>query len=191
MRIRKSVPEGYKTHSNFEVFSDSAPTTMHEQQVAESRMSGNGNMISNRPRARELTPFCGLLKIGGMAQQQLEFGYSPASSSPDAYMDDDYVPALSQGSTVSNDSVGTPGERKRRMDFDDEDSDSSPFEFTFSPHNFGSNSQRDRVMAVPRGRKSRAKTNVAVVGQENTDMDFEEAEFLDYKLLGEVEMGGV
>jgi len=190
MRVRKSVPEGYKTgsYSAFTLFSDSAPTTPVEQQRVEDRMSGNGK-IANRPRARELTPFCGLLKIGGLAQQQWGI-YSPGAQTPDDEMDDgNYMPTLSQGSTASNDSVSTPGERKRRMDFDEEDREESQFEFSFNPRA----SLSDRAIAVPRRRKYQMKTNVAVVGQENmeTDMDFAEADFLDYGLLGEVEMGGV
>jgi len=196
MRVRKSVPEGYKIHSqsSFSVYSDasSAPSTPMEHQRAEARLGGNMNVVKcNRPRARELTPFCGLLKIGGMAQQM----YSPGGDSPeDDCMDD--VPALSQGSTISNTSISSPGgERKRRMDFDEEDREDASFEFSFSPRfTLGSGFMGDRVIAVPRQRKYKnVKTNVGIFGQENmdSDTDFEEADFLDYGMLGEVEMGGV
>lgn len=112
--------------------------------------------------------------------------------SPDDSMEED-VPALSQSSTISNNSVSTPrGERKRTMDFDEEDrEDAAPFAFSFSPHMPSSNLTSGRVMAIPRGRK--AKANFTVIEQENvdSDADFEDAEFLDYGLLGDSEMGGV
>lgn len=187
MRVRKSIPEGYKTgsYSAFTLFSDSAPTTPIEQLRAEERINTAAKMV-NRPRARELTPFCGLLDIGGMSQQQHWSTYSPGDESPSE--DENYIPALSQGSTISNDSVSTPS-GKRRMDFDEEDGEQSQFEFSFNPRA----SLKDRTIAVPRRRKYQMKSNVAVIGQENidSDMDFGEADFLDYGLLGEVEMGGV
>jgi hypothetical protein len=192
MRVRKSVPEGYKNQSAFAVYSDSAPATPMEQQRAEERLggsSGNLNVVkSNRPRARELTPWCGIHKIGGMAQQT----QSPEGQSPDDWMLNDYVPSLSQSSTISSSSVSSSGERKRRMDFDEEDREDSPFEFDFTPRTLGSAFIGDRVMAVPRKHKN-VKTSVAIVGQENmnADIDFEDAAFLDYSLLGEVEMSGV
>jgi hypothetical protein len=184
MRVRKSVPEGYKTgsYSGFTLFSDDAPVVKAEV---------HHNPQRNRPRARELTPFCGILKVGGMAQQQWGI-YNPGGNQ-DAMVEeeeDDYMPALSQGSTISNDSASMPGERKRRMDFDDADESEEQGE-----------DARERVIlrlgeraiAVPRRKKVGKVGGVAIMGQENAggDFDFADADFLDYGLMGDAEMGGV
>lgn len=135
-----------------------------------------------------------------MASQQWGI-YNPGSEE----MDDDSngeedVPFLSsQGSTVSNISVEeavTPGGNKRRF-FEDEEKDSH-----FSMGDI-SRGPGDRVLAVPRRKKWTGKLparagQVRIFGQENfnvggavgQDVDFEDAEFLDYGLVGEVEMSG-
>jgi len=108
--------------------------------------------------------------------------------------DEDYVPVLSQGSTVSNDTVDCPAtpvsDRKRRLDYEggeDEDSINVQDRVTILGAEFGG-----RVMAVPR-RKGKVvgmqKENLDIDG----DIDFGEAEFLDFGFMGEkeVEMGGV
>src|SRR4051812_33262795 len=69
MRIRKSVPEGYKTgspYSSFSLFSDS--TAPNSSSTITPKYKGT------RPRAgmRELTPFCGLMKTGGLGVQGQE-----------------------------------------------------------------------------------------------------------------------
>ena len=145
-----------------------------------------------RPRARELTPFCGILKVGGMAQQQWGI-YDNGSREgllyePDGEADDeDDLPVLSQGSTVSNASTAsfTPGgANKRRFELEDEGEEESRQVYGLG----------GRVIAVPRRmKKVAAQKKVRVVGQENVgDVDFEDAEFLDYGLVeGDEEMGGV
>ncbi|KAM7205312.1 putative ribonucleotide reductase [Rhypophila sp. PSN 637] len=82
MRVRKSVPEGYKTGSacsGFSIWSDS-----------NSGASGNNfSAADHRPvpavpssqyvggsSARELTPFCGIHKVGGLAAQPETIDYS-------------------------------------------------------------------------------------------------------------------
>ncbi|KAK0111177.1 hypothetical protein ONS95_001553 [Cadophora gregata] len=207
MRVRKSVPEGYKTgsYSAFTLFTDSKSN-------ATSAMSDNTTPSSERktrPRSgnRELTPFCGILKVGGMAGQQWGI-YNPGAGGEmdedSSSASEDEVPFLSsQGSTISSSSIDdavTPDGNKRRF-FDDEES-----QLWNSPVNFGSGSSMamgDRVLAVPRRRKVSGKVpmhtsgQVRIFGQENfapggfgTDVDFEDAEFLDYGLAGEVEMSG-
>ncbi|KAK3365284.1 ribonucleotide reductase inhibitor-domain-containing protein [Lasiosphaeria ovina] len=65
MRVRKSVPEGYKTGSACSAFSlwsdtsDSAP------------IATGCSAPSTSPQLRELEPFCGLNRVGGLAVQQL------------------------------------------------------------------------------------------------------------------------
>jgi len=96
----------------------------------------------------------------------------------------------SQRSTVSSssDMVATPGGNKRRFFEDEEVGDGMGMGRTVA---FG-----ERVLAVPRRKKwvgsgkrgnGGGQENVGIVGE---DVDFEEAEFLDYGLVAEVEMGG-
>ena len=189
MRVRKSVPEGYKTgsYSAFTLFSDVTPAkapVVREQRVESRRAS----VSVIRPRAKELTPFCGLHSVGGVVFEENERTYGPVEEMDE----DDDVPALSQSSTISNDSISAPSDRKRRLEFDEEDVDEMQFEaMRDRTMSFGLGA---RVMAVPRRKKKDVKSvNVAVVGQENID-DFDDADFLDYELIGrghEVEMGGV
>ncbi|KAH0145307.1 hypothetical protein KCU67_g12688, partial [Aureobasidium melanogenum] len=74
MRVRKSVPEGYKTHKSLPV-----PTISYMHPASISANSGNELPASSAPelytKPSELTPFCGLHKIGGFSSQ-------PTSSAP-------------------------------------------------------------------------------------------------------------
>jgi hypothetical protein len=200
MRVRKSVPEGYKTgspYSSFALFSD--PSIKNPSSQTSSATTKKGS----RPRARELTPFCGILKVGGMAQQAWGI-YNPSGHGQEydeAHMsteeEEDDCPFLSQSSTISSSSVQTPvvnypifGNQnpgnKRRFDEDEED---------VMVHHSGLGG---RIFAKPKQKKGDLNTRfgagrVPVIGfgQENGAGDFEDAEFLDYELAGEVEMGGV
>ena len=189
MRVRKSVPEGYKTgsYSAFTLFSDDTPakvTAVREQRI-ESRTATVAPKI--RPRARELTPFCGLHSIGGLASQGNERSFGMVEEMDE----DDDVPALSQSSTISNESVCNPGDKKRRLEFDE---DTEEIQFEAMRDRTLSFGYGGRIMAVSRRKKKDIKmTNVTIIGQENIN-DFDDADFLDYDLIGradEVEMGGV
>ena len=199
MRVRKSVPEGYKTgssYSSFALFSDPSTNTPHSQTSSPSIKKGT------RPRARELTPFCGILKVGGMAQQAWGV-YNPSPHAQEfeesqvlVEDDDDDCPALSQGSTISSSSIDTPVENypifgqlnpgnKRRFSEEDE-------EVMMHHPGFG-----DRIIAKPRRKRNDSNGKFGTghisafgLGQENKG-DFEEAEFLDYGLAREVEMSDV
>lgn len=98
--------------------------------------------------------------------------------------EDQDVPALSQGSTNSDVSVASRGVSKRRFEVDEE--------ATIDDQDVAMSARR--IIAVPR-KKGTVKANnaqVQIVGQENTeDLDFGEADFLDYGLADEVEMAGV
>lgn len=182
MRVRKSVPEGYKTgsYSAFTLFSD--PTPVHEVPVQQQPRIRRPAL---RPSARELAPFCGIMKVGGLAQQQRSWEAYEDETDSAIMEDEDDVPALSQGSTNSDSSVASRGVGKRRFDLDEEDEVSGEKDFVPLSGR--------RIMAVPR-RRGTAKLGgaVGVVGQENldADMDFGEADFLDYGLVDEVEMVG-
>jgi hypothetical protein len=76
MRVRKSVPEGYKTGHKSGVFSLWADNNNNASPSPQSSPSGNpqqpavsapaGPPLSS---ARELLPFCGINKVGGLAVQ--------------------------------------------------------------------------------------------------------------------------
>lgn len=179
MRVRKSVPEGYKTSSHLysPFFAQNenlnAPASIVAPVLA-------APVAKTRPRAgaRELTPFCGILKVGGMAQQAWDGDEGIYSDKE--MEDEEEVPALSsQGSTISSFSTGTSVREKRRFLEAEEDVMVS----------FGDRSVGERVLAVPRrrGGKGTAKGEQNIVVVEG---DFQEADFLDYGLVGEVEMSG-
>lgn len=204
MRVRKSVPEGYKTgsYSAFALFHDNTqaqhkatqqqpPPQQSQQQAGQWRSTGS---------RRELTPFCGLLKVGGLAQQVVN----------EQVPEEDDLPFLSsQGSTISDVSVASaPG--KRRFDDSDEEEEadsgrnmrqqgSLQDEESISPRSkpMARLGLGGRPMAVPlsRRRTGLKKVVAAGLGQENTgmDLDFDEAEFLDYGIWekGEVDMRDV
>ncbi|KAJ4266532.1 hypothetical protein NW762_004520 [Fusarium torreyae] len=152
MRVRKSVPEGYKTvgTSAFKLWTDNAPV----------------NTTTVVPRApvkgtsRELLPFCGINKVGGLDTQ------------PDFEQDDvpdlDAIPELtmSQESTESVDSYD--GSRKRIFDDDDD-------EFVASPAM--SSQGNPRVMAIPVSRKGAGFTSIGQ-NNRNSGSDFDDADFL-------------
>jgi hypothetical protein len=194
MRVRKGVPEGYKTHSPYSTFAlFIEPSTAPQEPDVPVSLSPKTK--GSRPRARELTPFCGILKVGGLAQQTWGI-YNPTGHGgeyDDEEEGDDGCPGLSQGSTISSSPPRknypifgqlNPGNKRRFEEEEDEIMMQNP--------RFG-----DRILAVPRRKKGDGimklggQTPGFGVGQENHG-DFEEAEFLDYDLVGgEVEMGGV
>ncbi|KAM7209745.1 putative ribonucleotide reductase [Naviculisporaceae sp. PSN 640] len=104
MRVRKSVPEGYKTgtYSGFSLWSDTDSNGGTNR--ADARpvpavpdMGGNRELtpFCGDYKGRELTPFCGIHKVGGLAVQETAATtyYSPRS-----------MPS-SQESVMSNSSV--------------------------------------------------------------------------------------
>ncbi|TPX07748.1 uncharacterized protein E0L32_010540 [Thyridium curvatum] len=87
MRIRKSVPEGYKTGSDcgsFSLWSDADP-----KQAASSRhQHQQSSRVPSSARAaekRELLPFCGIHKVGGLASQPAFDSAGPALFPPSAF----------------------------------------------------------------------------------------------------------
>lgn len=241
MRVRKSVPEGYKTGSSYGSFSLWADADSSDQQTR----PGDSFPTAARPSRRELLPFCGIHKIGGLSTQPESDNWSlPASIfdlSASAADDDanssvpalDDIPSLtsSQESVVSSASVGIPSisvvppppaaaNRKRIFAEDDEAADEVPVPFArplglgvwrdrgewldseVSPRSLApAGWENVRVMAVPRRRwkKQLGASNpasgdvtalpLAELGQENMAVDdFQEAEFLDHRYAGEMEV---
>ncbi|KAK3298561.1 ribonucleotide reductase inhibitor-domain-containing protein [Chaetomium fimeti] len=109
MRVRKAIPEGYKTGSAYSGFTlwaednnNSNPTT-----------TGDSYPTSTNPSAaptsslRELEPFCGINRVGGLAFQpshsnNTNTNYQPTND--DDYMDD---PDAMPGLTSSQDTITT------------------------------------------------------------------------------------
>ncbi|KAH7406952.1 ribonucleotide reductase inhibitor-domain-containing protein [Phaeosphaeria sp. MPI-PUGE-AT-0046c] len=77
MRVRKSVPEGYKTHNNKMMALPSIQTTLSHKPSSTSSTTTmtldlkppRGPVPTEVIHQRELLPFCGLHKIGGYAEQ--------------------------------------------------------------------------------------------------------------------------
>lgn len=192
------MPEGYKTgsYSAFNLFSDNTPAIKSDISSASPASTPVArNYKGTRPRAgnRELTPFCGLMKVGGMSVQ----GYNESGDAVEDRDEEEYEEMVwgSQQSMMSNDSVGSYGRgngAKRRF-VDEEEGGGNIFGVD--------NSDRvlmdvgHRRIAMPRTRKdeksNRGGTTMRFGGDENADMDFGEADFLDYSLAEEFQMGGV
>lgn len=156
MRVRKSVPEGYKTTgtSAFKLWTDNAPAPTTATRRA-----------ANKASSRELLPFCGINKVGGLDTQ-------PEFEQEDHVPDVDAIPELSmsQESTESVDSNETY--RKRFFEDDDEPS--------VSPHAQTMAGESDsRVYAIPVSQAQKAaRLGNGGQGGAATGSDFEEAEFL-------------
>lgn len=89
MRVRKSVPEGYKTHK-----------TMGLQESTSFPSSAPVRKIERTARsmpAKELIPFCGLHKIGGWGAQEIPFSsaFAGMCGKVDEDVDEDDMPGLS------------------------------------------------------------------------------------------------
>ncbi|KAI5860690.1 ribonucleotide reductase inhibitor-domain-containing protein [Durotheca rogersii] len=128
MRVRKSVPEGYKTgsYSAFALWDEghgrnnnqNAPGSGNPITSASAAGMGEGRSRANAVSAprRELLPFCGIHKVGGLGTQPEHDGgngypYQPILSINDLPLDDNHmqddddVPGL----TSSQESVASTG----------------------------------------------------------------------------------
>ncbi|RKU45536.1 hypothetical protein DL546_004497 [Coniochaeta pulveracea] len=176
MRVRKSVPEGYKTGALYGGFSLWADGDGPKKPLTTSVASAG----VNRPVVRrELDPFCGINKVGGLSVQ------------PD-------IPGLDDlpGLTSSQDSVGSEMDipdllvtaapanvRKRSYGGEEEEEDETQGAL---PVPFGNNwrEKNDWIDAEGRGRKSEDTgegrgSRFGVVRGSGCADDFEEAEFLE------------
>ena len=175
MRVRKSVPEGYKTHKTLgtDAFARPASTMPLASTALVRPVPGFGD----ERKSRELAPFCGLHKIGGLAAQ--EEAWVPASSAPAACQTGDGgheygdVPALSWSqSTVASTQrtmAAESGVKKRLYEEEIEDD----LDVIFDDVDFADAEPTMRVIAKP-------KTNLrqAVTGSGRSASDFDEAQFL-------------
>ena len=179
MRVRKSVPEGYKTHKTIGTDGFPFPSTAPAAPVQGVRPS-----YSQEP-SRELMPLCGLHKVGGMAMQPQS--YAPPSSAPPAmsrgYGDDrDDLPGLSmsqrtllstQGSYVSAVATTVNAPNKKRT-FDEEMEEE--LDALFDDMEAADSAPTTRIIAKPKSSLRRAATDSMLSSED--DNDFEEAGFL-------------
>ncbi|KAM0323135.1 hypothetical protein ACHAQA_008985 [Verticillium albo-atrum] len=182
MRVRKSVPEGYKTgsYSAFKLWSDAAIP------------SSKPLPAFKAPAQRELLPFCGIHNVGGFASQPApaddDYDYDGSMAEvPDI----DDVPGLTSSQESVESTVATSS-RKRIHDDDEENAETESLQVPARFQARGSWADGDvsprsltpvgwpnaRPMAVPR-RLGRRKHSTLAHGseQENVD-DFDEADFL-------------
>jgi len=180
MRVRKSVPEGYKTHKTLGEagfpFPSTAPTSSAPPRPTYSSES-----------SRELAPFCGLHKVGGWAQQQSPFN-PPPSSAPAASRTGDAdgyeaMPALSMSqSTIPSTQSSFPLQQQppktNKRSYEDEIEDELDAYFSEVEEEDHETLIAKRAIAQPRSRMQKAPAGngqVSIVGE---DGDFEEATFL-------------
>ncbi|KAK1700996.1 ribonucleotide reductase inhibitor-domain-containing protein [Colletotrichum godetiae] len=189
MRVRKSVPEGYKTgsYSSFKLWTDA--TDRRTPVVRTTTTTSNTHRNRSAASQRELLPFCGINKVGGLSSQ-------PVHSSSDEDEDEngggvpglDDMPGLcsSQESVESVESTASDGRSKKRFFAHDEESDepvqmwadrAAWLEGEVSPRSLAPSGWANaRPLAVPRKSRHGVKTRL---GQENVVLDdFEDAEFL-------------
>ncbi|KAJ4401442.1 hypothetical protein N0V85_005520 [Neurospora sp. IMI 360204] len=229
MRVRKSVPEGYKTGkiaSGFPSWMDDSNNTNsnHISGSGASAFAGNNGHdrpVSAAPPApavtaassanRELTPFCGIHKIGGYAVQD---DNSAALSSQDSnassvsnpssvrFATTQFVQDAANRKRIHEDGseeggAGLFGEdmdwRRREEFYDDQGEERAPRSLEPMAWCGGGSKTNtianDRVMAVPKGRGSQfTQTTINFGGYVPQSSgvapvdDFEEAPFLDYGL---------
>lgn len=134
MRVRKSVPEGYKTgtYSAFSLWSDNDATKMKGVATPPPALVRASSSATSQ---RELLPFCGINKVGGLSSQPESARDVPAVPVPRLQLGSipslDDVPSLtsSQGSIDSNSSQPaltintTSTASRKRVYSEDEDSD--------------------------------------------------------------------
>ncbi|KAI9849171.1 MAG: hypothetical protein M1837_005401 [Sclerophora amabilis] len=206
MRVRKSVPEGYRTKP------------LHDAGAVHHRH--HSQMFQSPQRApAELSPYCGIMKVGGHSHQESTSALSQTTF-PDEWSDDFGLPGSSQESNTSvfsTESVPATApesmaqHNKRRFDDDHDPADSFIYEddaTSLASYPVSHTSMPDfdviRPLARPRTRRKQTRSSMhkdhLYHGQENytesgtSNMeDFGEADFLrpPSRLDYEVEMRGV
>jgi len=134
MRIRKSVPEGYKTEArkssvySLASASSTSPTTTTTTTTSSSSSSSSSSSLSccsaSRASYSELAPYCGVHKVGNLAVQTFPdpAGHQSSTTTPEVSTDEGDVFSLpsSSQSSISTASIPPPNSHKRT--FSDEDS---------------------------------------------------------------------
>jgi hypothetical protein len=202
MRVRKAVPEGYKTSAT------TSKLDGYTRRAIYGPAATTTTSTTTTTTAAELLPFCGMFKVGNLAVQT----YTPGDDD-----DDGFLPS-SQESTASSIALPNPHKRGLQVDVD------SDIEDTMTTTMFPGGGQSSlRPILTPRlGQRNRqARTHDSAKasrfqhvgdssgywGQENQAptshhfADFEDAAFLRRReevddefgmmMIREVEMGGV
>ncbi|KAK3725472.1 hypothetical protein LTR37_000442 [Vermiconidia calcicola] len=178
MRVRKSVPEGYKTHKTLGTDGFPFPSTAPPRARTDSQRSYD----STSPR--ELTPFCGLHKTGGWAAQGVPASSAPAVLARDEEDEDD-VPGMTmsqntlsstQDSFVSAASTQPGANKKRTYEDEIEDEMDAYFDQVEAVEMDEQLPQSIRPRARMKGTKKITPygSEVHIAGED----DFEEAAFL-------------
>ncbi|KAI7232013.1 hypothetical protein KC330_g6134 [Hortaea werneckii] len=198
MRVRKSVPEGYKTHKTLgdgmgraeagfggRELGSKVPSSSAPAKVGRGRVGGGAGAAARG--ARELMPFCGLHKVGGLG---VSSSFGGAQEDEEEEEEED-VPGLtwsqetvgsSQGSLMGSGFrmgdgyVGLQTESKKRT-YDEEMEEEMDAYFEGGAGGAEEMGQVDvagRKIAKPRGAVGRKGGN----GSGGVDGDFGEASFL-------------
>lgn len=181
MRVRKSVPEGYKTEDK--TFSSPfSPTSSAPAQ----RPSPSGHTFG-RSNTRELMPFCGLHKTGGWAAQEMPVSSAPAALGGGWRDEEEDMPGLtmSQSSMRSSRHEGPSmsqhwnNDKKRSYEDDAEEDmdaffDESEADAAALTQHYNTTRPLARMKASVTTRKPGTLSDVRIL---NGD-DFEEATFL-------------
>ncbi|KAL5611498.1 hypothetical protein BROUX41_000908 [Berkeleyomyces rouxiae] len=190
MRVRKSVPEGYKTIDG--AYKPWAQRTCTSATPSSQTLSHSNSTVHSgatymaQPANIGLLPYCGVNKIGDLSTQPMSFD----SRKPDTA---DELPGLSCSQQTienydseneephsNNDNNSQNNIKKRGFNSDDAD-DSAAFDLPMAYNGNGVSSRGsavhmvypDRVMAIPR--KTRQQPVVV--------QDFDEAPFLDFDVM--------
>lgn len=196
MRVRKSVPEGYQIRMKISrscgpaaSYEDLLPTLEDPSSLPSKSTSAYGGLL----------PYCGILKVGGLATQPV----TVEEDLPPLHFDDEWsLPSSSQVSDASLAMTAIPMpfagpsqtfKKRRREDADDEDLDleyqsvsprSRPISHTPMP-----NLDQIRPIAQPKSRRKVSMANVIDGGIGESEMidveDFGEAPFFHPEDLGE------
>lgn len=200
MRVRKSVPEGYKTGTSCSGFSLWADTSASGDQGFP-LPTGAASDVSALSSRRELLPFCGIHKVGGLGVQPDPPARRPAISMPTpsySAPELDDVPSLtsSQDSINSTTSEPSPPQQptllakntRKRLYTEDTSGRTVPgagnpiiwrdrrdwLDGEVSPRSLAPAGweKNARVMAVPKGvRKTVSVSRLSDLGQENALVD--------------------
>ncbi|KAL2001702.1 hypothetical protein VTN02DRAFT_1370 [Thermoascus thermophilus] len=131
MRVRKSVPEGYKTEamkpSIYALAAASAPlTTTTTSTASSSRNASTGRLgyCAARTSYAELAPFCGIHKVGNLAVQSFPepTGQTPSDQVSTDEGDAFSLPSSSQESVATTSSISLPPPNPYKRTYDDESS---------------------------------------------------------------------
>jgi len=159
MRVRKSVPEGYKTHKTI-------PQKPAEQPQRPPPSSAPASFM----RPNELQPFCGLHTIGGISSQQSQNDAFPPALT---YSQNTLQSSGSSFSSMTSTADALASTKKRSYNEDIEDELDAFFD---EEEEKDMMMQTTRPMARPRGRGKATSTDM--IQTLNGDFDDDDAAFL-------------